>query len=403
MRRKHGFLSRRAKAAALACLFLVTLAQVFGRVGSSAAEAAAAPYESLFRHTGLIRKGDKGELVRSLQEVLDALGYRTQADGVFGENTKASLKRFQEDRGLYPDGVAGPESLAALSAQYYKKNPPDTHTVKRGETLSIIASRYSISVETLSRINRLDDIDRIYAGQVLLLKGDPPPASGQAPGEVPGQGGDKPAGVAEDPVSGSGYVPTATLPVPTKRVCLSFDDGPDVNTTRQILAILDRYAIKATFFLVGDRAVRNPDLVQEIAKAGHVIGVHGYDHKSLSGLSASEVRKALQKAQNAIAEITGQKPHLYRPPGGYLDRVQIEEAERLGLTTLMWTNIGGADLRASSAEEVALRVTQAAKDGGVLLLHEGLQHTVEALPSIIETLARAGFGFQNVSEAALRR
>ncbi|MGE5580105.1 MAG: polysaccharide deacetylase family protein [Bacillota bacterium] len=395
MRRIHGCLSRRARVAALACLLIFALSHVSERADTSTAEAAATPYESLFNHTGLIRKGDRGELVRSLQQVLDALGYRTQADGVFGDSTRASLKQFQEERGLHADGIAGPRSLAALSAQYYRKNPPDTHTVKRGETLSVIADRYSISVEALSRINRLDDIDRIYVGQVLLLKEDPLQTSGQGAGH--------PEGAAEDPASGGGFVPPPAPPAPTKRVCLSFDDGPDVNTTRQILATLDRYGIKATFFLVGDRAVRNPDLVQEVANAGHVIGVHGYDHKALSGLSASEVRKDLQKALNAIEEITGKKPHLYRPPGGYLDRVQIEEAERLGLTTLMWTNIGGADLRASSAEEVVFRVTQAAKDGGVLLLHEGLRHTAEALPSIIESLARAGFGFQNVSGAAVQR
>lgn len=394
MRRTHGSLSRRAGAAALACLLLLTLAYVSGKAGLPTAEAAAAPYESLFKHTGLIKKGDKGELVRSLQQVLDALGYRTQADGVFGEATKASLERFQKDRGLYPDGVAGPQSLAALSAQFYKKNPPDTHTVKRGETLSIIADKYSISIETLSRINRLDNPNRIYAGQVLLLKEDPSQAV---------QGGGNATGAVDDPVSGTGFLPPPPPPAPTKRVCLSFDDGPDVNTTRQILGTLDRYAIKATFFLIGEKAERNPDLVQEIARAGHVIGIHGYDHKVLSGLSASEVRKDLQKAQDAIEKITGQKPHLYRPPGGYLDRVQIEEAERLGLTTLMWTNIGGADLRASSPEEVVFRVTQAARDGGVLLLHEGLRHTAEALPAIIESLARAGFGFQNVSETAVRR
>lgn len=158
--------------------------------------------------------------------------------------------------------------------------------------------------------------------------------------------------------------------------------------------------MKATFFVTGARAVKNPDLVREIVAAGHVVGVHGFDHKVLAGLSASEVRKDLVKAQETISAITGQKPWLYRPPFGLLDQTQRAEAGKLGLTVLMWTNIGGADLGARSAADVVERVTAMARDGCVILLHEGLRNTVEALPSLIETLARLGFGFQNVSSSS---
>lgn len=339
--------------------------------------AAGEAFGSLFAHDDLIRKGDRGDLVRILQEALDLLGYKTEADGVFGDGTRTSLAKFQKDHALYADGVAGPATLGALSLEYYRENPPASHTVKAGETLSSIGQRYAVSVESLLRMNRLHDANTIYAGQVIFV--------------------DEDAFVTEpDPAP----VPLPVLPAPTQRICLSFDDGPDVNTTRPILATLETYGIKGTFFLIGDRAARNPDLVKEIAAAGHVVGVHGYDHKVLSGLSATEVRKDLKKAQDTITGITGDTPWLYRPPAGFLDRTQVDEADKLGLTTLMWTNIGGADLGAGSALEVASRVTLGAKDGGVILLHEGLQYTVEALPSIIESLARLGFGFQNVSPSA---
>jgi len=236
-------------------------------------------------------------------------------------------------------------------------------------------------------LNGLKNADTIYVGQSLLLKEDP----------------SKPAEAAPDPGTDQDpEPPVASLPAPTKRVCLSFNDGPDVNTTRQILSTLDTYGIKATFFLIGDRAAKNQDLVKAVAEAGHVIGVHGYEHKSLYGLSANEVQKDLRKSRDLLEQITGQRPYLYRPPGGQLDRNQVEEAEKLGLTTLMWTNIGGADLGAASAQEVASRVIQGAKDGAIILLHEGLQYTVEALPTIIETLARAGFGFQNLTSPPAR-
>jgi peptidoglycan/xylan/chitin deacetylase (PgdA/CDA1 family) len=367
--------------AAVACLLICALTVPGERCDAAGRDALA----SLFASTRLIKKGDKGDLVRSLQEVLDTLGYDTESDGVFGEGTKASLADFQKENDLHSDGVAGPSTLKALSALYYKKNPPETHTVKSGETLSSIADRYALSVNALLSMNRLYDADTIYAGQVLSLHQTVPP---EEPVTEP------------DPVLDPATLPAPALPAPTRRVCLSFDDGPDVYTTRQILAVLQTYGIKATFFLVGDRAARNPDLVEQIAAAGHIIGVHGYDHKVLSGLSASEIRRDLQKARDAVAEVTKEKPWLYRPPAGVLDRTQVDEANKLGLTTLMWTNIGGADLGATSAEEVTARIIQGAKDGGVILMHEGLQHTVEALPSIIESLARLGFGFQNVSQPA---
>lgn len=383
MPRHRGFARRTFAVIAALLIACLPARSISLDVGTSVAEAAASPFETLFTHRGLIKKGDRGDIVKSLQQALNALGYETSADGVFGEETTASLKEFQSDRRLDADGVAGPSTLASLASQYYKANPPDTHTVKSGETLSIIGDRYNISVNTLASINALRDPDTIYVGQVLALKGEQVAVTEPDPAANP------------DPAQPVGAEPVQPLPI--KRICLSFNDGPDVYTTRQILTILDSYGIKATFFLIGNQAAQNPDLVSEIAAAGHVIGVHGFEHKVLAGLSASEVHKDLAKAQDLLQEITGVKPYLYRPPGGLLDRTQVEEAERLGLTTLMWTNIGGADLDAGSSAEVASRVVQGAKDGGVILLHEGLQYTVEALPSIIEALARDGYGFQNVS------
>jgi peptidoglycan/xylan/chitin deacetylase (PgdA/CDA1 family) len=340
-----------------------------------------AALRALFAHSGLIRKGDRGDLVRALQEALDSAGYAASADGIFGEQTHSSLAEFQQDQGLDPDGVAGPATLAALSREYYRKKPPESHSVRAGETLSGIAELYGLDIATLLAANPFLDPDVIYAGQTLGLREPEDKRQGGSPGQP---------------------VPEPILPLPSRRICLTFDDGPDIYTTRPILAILEAYGVKATFFLIGDRAARYPDLVKEIAAAGHVIGVHGYDHKVLASLAATEVRRDLKRAQDALAALTGRKPWLYRPPSGMLDRTQVDEADRLGLTTLMWTNIGGADLGARTAAEVVSRITESARDGGVILLHEGIQRTVESLPALIEALARLGFGFQNVSPASVR-
>jgi peptidoglycan/xylan/chitin deacetylase (PgdA/CDA1 family) len=342
------------------------------------------PCQTLLACEGYLESGDRGQAVRALQEALDSLGYGTSADGVFGPETRSSARAFQGDLGLRADGIAGPDTIRALSREYYRRNPPETCVLEPGETLSAISERYGVDVPTLVRINELRDPDLVYAGQVILLQ--EPPEEDQA------------GAVAPEPP-----LPPVLPPLPSRRICLTFDDGPDVYTTRPVLAILDSYGVKATFFLTGQRAARSPDLVREIAASGHLIGIHGYDHKVLAGLPASEIRKDLLKAQDSIASITGERPWLYRPPAGLLDRTGQAEAAKLGLTTLMWTNIGGADLGAGSADEVVARVTEGARDGGVILLHEGLQLTVEALPALIEALARLGFGFQNVSPTGLAR
>ncbi|HHY75496.1 MAG TPA: polysaccharide deacetylase family protein [Firmicutes bacterium] len=344
------------------------------------AVAAGSDLSSLFSSGRLIRRGDRGDLVRLLQEALAACGYRVSADGVFGPQTESAVKEFQRQSGLYVDGVAGPKTLAALEKAYYRANPPDKHIVKPGETLSAIASRYGTTVEVLARLNRISNPDRVYVGQVLLIsKGE---EEQEEPAEPPYERPHEPPAVEP-------------LPAPEKRICLTFDDGPDLTTTRPILAILRQYGIKATFFLIGERVLRYPELAREIAEEGHVIGVHGFEHKPLAGLPASEVRRDLAKARDAIVETTGVTPYLYRPPLGALDETQVIEASKLDMRVTMWTNIGGADLGASSAEEVVSRTVSRATDGGIIMLHEGLQHTVEALPTIIETLARLGYGFQN--------
>lgn len=342
---------------------------------------------SLFSSPGLIRQGDRSDRVRYLQEVLQACGYKVSQDGVFGPLTESAVKDFQRENGLHADGVVGPLTMKELERVYLRTNPPDKHTVKPGETLWIIANRYGVSVETLARINRLTNPDMVYAGQVLAISAPEPPATDPSVADPP---------AAEPPAPPPQFSsPPPPFPVPERRICLTFDDGPDLTTTRPILAILRQYGVKATFFLIGDRVLRHPELAREIARDGHVIGVHGFEHKSLYGLTAAEVRRDLMKARDAVIEVTGVTPYLYRPPFGALDQTQVAEASRLDMRVTMWTNIGGADLGAASGEEVTARTVSAATDGGIIMLHEGLQHTVEALPSLIEALARLGYGFQN--------
>ncbi|MGI6162642.1 MAG: polysaccharide deacetylase family protein [Bacillota bacterium] len=356
---------------------------------SGAAFGGSSSYTALFESNGYLKRGDRGEEVRWLQELLSELGfYNAGIDGIFGDKTRVAVLEFQKKAGLGQDGIVGPGTKKALESQQLKLNPPEKHIVAQGETLSVIAEKYGMSASYLVKINQIKNPDRIFPGDTLILKAQEKPVE---PDEKPS---DIPIEVPLPP-------PVEPLPIPDKRICLTFNDGPDPVTTPQILARLDEYGIKATFFVIGEKARKHPDLVKDIADRGHVIGVHGYEHKVLAGLSSRQVYSDLQLAQKSVIDSSGQIPYLYRPPGGALDEIQMREASKLGMTVLMWTNIGGADLGARSAEEVSERVLKSARDGSIILLHEGLVNSAEALAQIIPSLARMGFGFQNLEPASV--
>ncbi|HHY10997.1 MAG TPA: polysaccharide deacetylase family protein [Firmicutes bacterium] len=347
-------------------------------------------YTGLFQSNRYLSHGHRGEEVKELQQLLSELGlYESGADGIFGDKTKAAVLEFQKRMNLVRDGIVGPGTRQTLHAEFMKLNPPLKHTVSTGETLWIIADKYGLSIPYLISINNLKNPDRIFPGDVLALRGDEK-VTGAESGETPA---DAPVEVVLPPVE--------ILPAPDKRICLTFNDGPDPTTTPGILAVLDEYGIKATFFVIGEKARKHPELVREIAEKGHVIGVHGYEHKALAGLTPREVQTGLQMAQTCVMQVSGQKPYLYRPPYGILDAIQVREAQKLGMAVLMWTNIGGADLGARSPQEVLERVLACARDGSIILLHEGLPHTAKALSEIISSLARMGFGFQNLSPGSV--
>lgn len=355
----------------------------------SAVQADSSPVdaESLFSHRGVIRYGDTGTKVELLQEVLELLDYDTGgADGVFGDLTRQAVIQFQRDSNLAADGIVGPVTLNALSVRYHRLFPPDSHTVGEGETLSDIAERYAMNISELVRLNNLQDPDRIFAGQVLTLRRKDAANSSESHDRAEASQGP----IAET-IKGD-------YPAPRYRICLTFNDGPDPSTTRPILDILRHYGIKATFFLIGSKVDKYPDLARDIVVQGHTVGIHGYEHKVLAGLGTAAVQADLRKAAEAVEKATGKRPHYYRPPRGILDQVQVSEAQELGMRVVMWTNVGATDLSATTAQELVDLILDSARDGGIILLHEGPQLTVEALPAIIENLGYRGFGFQNLSD-----
>ena len=195
--------------------------------------------------------------------------------------------------------------------------------------------------------------------------------------------------------------------LPDKTFLLTFDDGPNSRYTGRILEILDEFGVKATFFEVGrsvgkigaDGAIR---LLQRSARtaqltaAGHVLANHTFTHPMLTKLSDDEVRAELESSNRVFGEATGSaaKPVLFRPPYGAFSARVRKITDAMGLRTVMW-NVDSEDWADPIPRSVANRVIGQAErqKRGVILFHDIHASAVEALPTVLETLKREGYRF----------
>lgn len=164
-------------------------------------------------------------------------------------------------------------------------------------------------------------------------------------------------------------------------VNLSFDDGPTV-LTRDILAVLDHYQITASFFTLGVAEEKNARLVSDIVEKGHQIGNHTYSHSDLTTLDAEAAAAEMANWTVAHRDLGYDKAVLFRPPYGATSPELRAIAEEQGMVEALWT-VDSKDFDAASPEAV-LEQSFGMTDGGILLLHDGREATVEALPSIIK-------------------
>ncbi len=182
-----------------------------------------------------------------------------------------------------------------------------------------------------------------------------------------------------------------------KEIALTFDDGPHPGYTPQLLAVLKRYNVPATFFLVGEMAERSPELVRDELAQGDSIGNHTYHHVSLVKITPDEAAAEIRACDLVLQSITGKTAHLFRPPGGVYDSAVAREAAAQGYTTVLWTDDPG-DYASPGIETIEKRTVKTAHNGGILLLHDGIQQTVDALPTIIQTLRAEGYKFVTVDQ-----
>ena len=177
-------------------------------------------------------------------------------------------------------------------------------------------------------------------------------------------------------------------PLTSKRVALTFDDGPDVMTPKY-LELLDNLGVPATFFLCGERAAAEPEIVREYLKRGHQVANHGFDHSRFTKLSRRELLDQLERTEQAIGrQVTG-RPWV-RPPHGDVDATSLLALRTAGYVVAMWS-IDSCDHEIRDAGQLAEKCSPAVVGAGdVLLFHEGQQWTLDALPRIVAALHASG-------------
>ena len=194
-----------------------------------------------------------------------------------------------------------------------------------------------------------------------------------------------------------------------RTVALTFDDGPHPEGTPRVLDFLSERGLRATFFLVGEQVVRRPGLASEIASRGHEIGLHGYEHRTLSRLTGRELSEDLKRAVHVISSATGKVPDLYRPPRGVFTYRGLQMIHRLGWHPVLWA-ADGRDWRGSAtADSISRRVTEGLRGGEVILLHDSdhygspcsWRNTVAALPLIVGALEIKGLGATCVTSSSM--
>ena len=186
-----------------------------------------------------------------------------------------------------------------------------------------------------------------------------------------------------------------------KAASLTFDAAWGNEDTQQLIDILARYNVKATFFVVGDWVKKYPESVRALADAGHEVMNHSDDHAHFSKLSTADIIKNVSACNDRIEEVTGVRPTLFRCPYGEYDDHVVSALRSMNMFTIQW-DVDSLDWKDLSADEITQRVTSKAAAGSIILFHNAAKHTPEALPAIIENLLSNGFALVPISELLLQ-
>jgi len=176
-----------------------------------------------------------------------------------------------------------------------------------------------------------------------------------------------------------------------KEVALTFDDGPDPENTPVILNILERYHLKATFFIIGKKIIGNEDLIRQIIQKGHKIGNHSYEHSNLWDFQSSGMlRKDIQETHDLIFEITGATTNYFRPPYGVINPMIHNALRNFDYLVIAWSK-RSLDTILKNDKKILRRTTKKLRPGDILLFHDTSKTTCILLEQIILTIQKANF------------
>jgi polysaccharide deacetylase family sporulation protein PdaB len=183
-------------------------------------------------------------------------------------------------------------------------------------------------------------------------------------------------------------------------VSLSFDAAWGNEDTEQLIEILGKYNVKATFFVVGDWVDKYPQSVKALHDAGHEVMNHSANHAHFNSLTAQQIKDDLALCNGKIKAVTGVEPTLFRPPYGEYDDHVISAVNSIGMTAVQW-DVDSLDWKGLSAQEIEKRVLDKVQPGSIVLFHNAAENTPEALPGIIEALLADGYTIVPVSQILL--
>lgn len=182
-----------------------------------------------------------------------------------------------------------------------------------------------------------------------------------------------------------------------KQVALTFDDGPDANSTPQLLDLLRAEKVPAAFFCIGKNVKNNPELTARILREGHLVENHSFAHSNFTNFyGRGKLKAELLQAQSAIEKATGKAPKFFRPPVGLSNPNTFRVADELNLQVIGW-NIRSLDTVIAEPEKIIARIRRGLQPGAIILLHDGnipAEKLLATVKSLLDTLR--GLGYQVV-------
>lgn len=184
------------------------------------------------------------------------------------------------------------------------------------------------------------------------------------------------------------------------KIALTFDDGPHPRKTEKILNILDKYNVKATFFVIGVNVQNYPNVLNKVIDKGHELGNHTFSHQILKSASVNKIKSEILNTEDALYDHYSVTTNLLRPPCGLYDSNLVDIAKEKGYKIVLWT-VDTKDWAHESAGNIVKNVLANVKSGDIILFHDyvsGNEHTAEALDILIPKLQEMGYKFVTVSE-----